>query len=332
MECFCPALIVLLASVQSNGITATLSISVLIVLVLLVFGVFRLVAESRRKRANRVPQIEAKKAADRLTRGIQEIEQSSDLTFLATASRSTDPGLSTPAQLRLEKLIRQVDPKLENIDDGVLSVIIEELGPKLPDLRRAAIARLGDQKALARIVAHMHSGEKGRLKATKRISDPEIAASLFNNLLGRLPHLDPPSAEEVTLLVVLIGNLSQSHLGDLLERSMNRRGMDTLIPPACTIAAIERVSNPQLLVRLCETFAPRFSAGETRSAFCDAALTRITDQKLLLETAMKIDGHGLGTHHLELIRNRITDESLRTQLQVYAKHQNDQASRWRETP
>lgn len=327
-----PIVIGVFATIQAQDIPPALFIAVLIILVILVLGIVHFKVKTRGKRAAHLLQPKAQQAADQRAREIQEIEQSSDLTFLAKASRSNDPGVFTPARLRLEKLILQTDPKLENIkDDGVLAVIIEELGSSLPQLRRAAIAQIGDQRALAKIVTKMNSGEKGRLKAVKRISDPDIAAALLNDRLSRLPHFDPPSAEDVNLLVALIKNLSESHLVNLMERSMDRRGINPPIPPACIIAAVEQISDPQLLVRVCEEFAPRFSAGETRSAICEAALTRITDQKLLLETAAKIDGHGLGTHHLELIRNRITDESLRAELEHHTKHQNGQASGWRET-
>jgi hypothetical protein len=315
-----------------KGLPPVLLIAFLIALVILVPGIAYFRVKARGKRAAQLLQFKARQAADQRAREIRDIEQSSDLAFLAKASRASNPGLYAPARLRLEKLILQTDPDLENIkDDGVLAVIIEELGPSLPQLRRAAIARIGDQRVLAKIVARMGTGEKGRLKAAKRISDPEVAVTLLNDLLGRLPHFDAPSEEDVALLVALIDNLSESHLVGLVERGMDRRGMDMRIPPACVIAAVERISDPRLLVRACEEFAPRFSAGETRSAICEAALIRISDQKLLLETAAKIDRHGLGTHHLELIRHRITDGSLRAELELHIKHQREQASGWRET-
>lgn len=312
-----------------QGIPPGLGMACRIILTICVPGIALFGMKRREKHADRTSPLDERQASDQRAREIQAIELSSDLSFLAKASRSNDPGIFLPARRRLETLVLQIDPTLERVDDDeVLAVIIEDLGAALPQLRRAAIARIGDQRVLARIIITMSPGEKGQLKAAKRITDPEIAAPLFDDLVRKLPIYEGPNADDVNLLSALIHNLSQSHLIDLVKRGMSARGMAAPIPAACLIEAVKLISDPEFLCRVCDEFAPRFSAGQTRSPICEAALAGIADQKLLLDAAAKIDMHGLGAGYLERIRDRITEEPLRARLEGLIRHKNEERSRW----
>jgi hypothetical protein len=299
-----------------------------------IVGLIAIIGAQRRRTWSRQQQerLARERALQDERRRRQEAEAGTDLVALAALARGDDAGLAVQAASRLRTLVEQNDPRLMTVtDESVLVVIARSMFPFSTKLRRAAIKRLMNQSILAEIVEGGTADANIRAAAAERISDPAVARRLVATLLRRLPQFDEPSQTDVEVLAGLVRKTTDTSLLAAIALQQDRRN-EPPIPLACVMAAVERVEDPQLLRAVCEQHAPRFSAGQHQSAICEAALARIADQALLLETAQAIDQRGVGGRHMRLIRDRITDPKLRARLDGLIDRKDQERQRWTETP
>jgi hypothetical protein len=170
-----------------------------------------------------------------------------------------------------------------------------------------------------------------RLAAVAGITDAEVARSLVEHLLHHPPHHHTAGDADVAVLVAAIHKVKDPALLAAIALPRLRENPAPLCAP-CVVAAVEGISDPALLAEICREHAPRFFAGEEQSPVCDAALSRIDDEALLLETALAIDRFGVGGRHLRLIRPRIADPTLRARLDRELAARDAERASWTEQP
>lgn len=312
--------------------------SLVAVVAVLALAVLWLIRASRiRARGRREAEQETKwrDSEAQKTRERDEVEQSTDLAYLARQSESSDPVLCTAALAQLLKTLEIQDPLLTGVtDQAVLAIVATTIHSPLP-LRLEAIGRIRDQTVLADIVSRpTNNAVEARRAAAEAIDDGAVRTALTDTLLRRLDHSwsreDQEITDHISVINVLIGKITQrSFLREIILREDRYRTI--AVPEPCVVAAVRQIDDQALFRRICQDYGPRVSLGETESPVCEAVLARITDEKLLLEAAEAADLGG-GTRHLRLVRRRITDPSVRAELDEAVRSSNRRAADWTESP